>query len=247
MLEDSLKLTEKEYKDYFKAGKAYIGTGAYAVVFPYNKEFCLKLWRNVFNMSSTIDDYRINISSLLKNQNPMFVTPKRLVVMNKQIVGYLMPYIDGLMLKNIPAQISFLSLLEGMEKIEQEIANISKDGLYLGDVHNQNILYQKDGENLDFYFIDCDEWIYLKDKSYKNCLGQNLEEYRQSFTWLLENNEIKKFIKDRQDLLQQYNHFRKDLFKESYVQFIYEVKERIEKYTKEKIDTIEDYKRILKK
>lgn len=242
-----LKLTKEEFKNYFNAEMPYIGKGAYATVFPYNKDYCLKLWRHANSDSSTIDDYRINIASLLENQNSMFITPKRLVMVDNQIVGYLMSYIDGMKLRNINDKVLFCSFMIAMEKAEHEIANVSKEHLYLADVHSENIIYQRENQNINFYFIDCDEWVYLKNTSSKECLRHNLGEFRHTFAHLFWGPEIISFIQDRQDLLQEYKKFKNGISKDLYSQFVWKIKERLEDYTKEKIVSVGDYKRILKR
>ena len=135
-------------------------------VFLYNNEI-LKIFLNNQKM---IDHNLSVIKQLFDNYFELIsikelVLPKEYIFYNNKIVGYSMPYINGLSLHEIIENNSlytsymrliFIRLLNMIENIKTSPFNF-----YIGDMHEKNIIVDK---HLNPYIIDCDSFIINNNK-----------------------------------------------------------------------------------
>lgn len=98
---------------------------------------------------------------LSKLNSSCFVFPKQLVYNSHgKLVGYIMEYVDGNTIKNIPEWFSLGEYTSELERIENEIAVLTNYKLHIIDAGVNNIMYNSNNKlkviDTDFYEIPSD-------------------------------------------------------------------------------------------
>lgn len=172
----------------------------------------------------------------LEYSNDSFVFPFEFIYDDKKFYGYITKFIEGKKLENIFPESSFLKLSTHSYKLEKNIDFISEGNIWLLDFHAENVLY--DGNK--YSVIDHDEDaianyltdIKLRNKQAHRSLICNL------FIENLSKFNIKRTVIDK---INKYNVMR--IYPS---EMIIEIKNDLDKYFKEDIDSIEDIKNITK-
>lgn len=192
----------------------------------------LKLFKNPRDVSE-IDRYRY----MLNYDNDNFVFPFEFIYDNRKFYGYITRRVNGKTLGSVFSKSILLDLSTNSHRLEKNIDYVSDGGITLYDLHSENILY--DGKN--YSVIDHDEnGLYRKPQDAKS---DNRFYYRtvigNLFINNIENNKHTRLIKEN---INKYIYMK--MFPS---EMIVKVKEEMEKYYKEKIDTIDDLHTILRR
>ena len=173
-------------------------------------------------------------------------TPKRFVIYKNEIVGYVMKYFYGRNIKDISELTSFRALLSGLKRFEKEIYEFSKLGYKLDDIHDKNLMLNQKHKILSFGLIDPDSYEKLSSFDFIDLYESNISEIRKIVLNAFLNDELEKFILKSKSLNHVYQLILQDKNDELYT-FLEELKLRVEKYSKSKINTIGDFKTLLKR
>ena len=191
----------------------------------------LKIFNNPKDLSE-IDRFKY----FLNFSNDNFIFPFEFIYDDKKFYGYITKFIKGDKLENIFPKSSFLNLSNNSYKLERNIDFISDGGIWLLDFHAENVLY--DGKQ--YSVIDHDENAlanYLSDVKLRN---------QQSHRTLINNLFIENLVKFniKRVILEKINKYR--MMKIYPSEMIVTIKEDLDKYFKEDINSIEDIKNIMK-
>ena len=76
---------------------------------------------------------------------------------DKNIIGYLCDYVQGVEIKNIDDNENIMDIIHASDKLEKELKNSSDHGVLFSDINPGNVIYTKDKE---FKLIDTDLYSY---------------------------------------------------------------------------------------
>ncbi len=137
--------------------------GLLSRVYRLNEDECLKVFRQPkedFELPDYLELTKCSISSA--------TIPKKLITIGDKFYGYIMDYVDGIMLEDIKDMDYSYLLKTFNEYLKTILSETSECGFLVQDAHSQNIMY--DRKNYKFKSIDCDSWFktYMdKDKTIK--------------------------------------------------------------------------------
>ena len=137
----------------------YINSGSHADVYKIKingKNYALKIFNDECSESSKNFKNKISINI------DSFITPLKLLYINKEFSGYLMKYCDGKDLSQIKLNISLNDFYNSYSKLALDVKKLSEFKLVMCDVFEGNIIY-----NNGFKFIDTDCYIYDEDVEIK--------------------------------------------------------------------------------
>ncbi len=128
--------------------------------------------------------YLRNVKRLLGMQIEGFVFPKKLVIVNNKIVGYIMDYVKGEDLDSLPESYSYNSIITNVETLEKQFPEIINYSIGLKDIYASNIML--DANTGKFVIVDTDNYTFTTtSSSAKLC---NVE-FCNAFSMLLNNIE----------------------------------------------------------
>ena len=190
-------------------------SGYFSKVYKFNEKECIKVFNEPKKQSEII---RYNDLTRYSFNNAIF--PKKLLFKDYKLVGYIMDYVDGILLDNIfeMEYSKFLKMYKNF--MESVLYEVCEKGFVMQDVHPHNVIYDQNNEV--FKSIDCDEWI----KS-KNPFEESFFELVECFICSL-NLGAKYLIDENTDFIDYYETLR-------------EIKE---KQHNTKIETIRDMKEL---
>lgn len=157
-----------------------IGIGSTATCY-LTKDFrVLKVFRNTFNKIIRFERYGNFISHMglvSEYQNDSYVAPDEMLIKNGKCVAYLYPYVDGKTLHTIKRTTLLTELfLENYDKLDSDTKEFSKSGLKFEDLHDKNIIYNK-----NYYMIDLDA-TKLKDLPIDDLYEENMRTINRMIT-----------------------------------------------------------------
>ena len=161
-MEDNIYITDSDLKDLFKNRIIQFDNyNSYSELFIHNNEII-----KIYNDKNSYSEFNINVvknilnkKSFLKEINGL-VLPNNLLIYNNQIVGFSMPYINGITLQEIInnniyddeiIKKLFIKILDIIDRFNK--LNFS---FYIGDLHEQNIIIDN---NKNVNIIDPDSFI----------------------------------------------------------------------------------------
>jgi hypothetical protein len=230
----------------------YTGHGNDGKIVRFDKNNVIKLWYDSdFECElnpATKEEYINNLKNMIDdNCNFKYIyTPKRFVIYKNEIVGYVMKYFYGRNIKDISELTSFRALLSGLKRFEKEIYEFSKLGYKLDDIHDKNLMLNQKHKILSFGLMDPDSYEKLSSFDFIDLYESNISEIRKIVLNAFLNDELEKFILKSKSLNHVYQLILQDKNDELYT-FLEELKLRVEKYSKSKINTIGDFKTLLKR
>lgn len=137
-------------------------------------EGCIYAYGNqvikIFKDSVDIKAKERKVNHLIKLKLPNFiVAPKDTVVDAKgKFIGYLMDRVYADEFKRLTNRkyvvannITVKDILEMLVKVQNALAILHKNNIYMGDLNDQNILFDN---RKDIFFIDCDSWSIGSDR-----------------------------------------------------------------------------------
>ena len=161
-MENNIYITDNDLKDLFKNRIIQFDNyNSYSELFIHNNEII-----KIYNEKNNYSEFNINVvknilnkKSFLKEINGL-VLPNNLLIYNNQIVGFSMPYINGITFQDIinnniyddeTIKKLFIKVLDIIDRFKK--LNFS---FYIGDLHEQNIIIDN---NKNVNIIDPDSFI----------------------------------------------------------------------------------------
>jgi len=192
----------------------------------------LKLFKN------TRDLYEIDrFKYMLNYDNDSFIFPFEFIYDSKKFYGYITKRALGKSLESVFSQSNLLDLSTHSLQLEKDIDYVSKGGIALYDFHDQNLLY--DGKI--FSAIDHDENGIYKTEEYAKEI--NHERHRIMIGKLFENNIEKQ--KNTNFILDKVTEYKYMDIRPS--EMIIKLKEEMDKYYKEDINTVDEVRDIIRR
>ena len=106
------------------------------------------------------------------DKNDIYSFPRKIVLDDGEIVGYLAQYEKGEHLDKIDETLKLEQLLKMIKKLEEETTNITELGLLVQDIQSKNILVY----GSEIKMIDTDYYYFPTDKKYIEILKMNIRE-----------------------------------------------------------------------
>lgn len=212
----------------------FLGKGHEGVCYDLKNGNALKLYGNVRSLFE-IEKFKY----MLKHKNESFLFPFEFVFDNEHFLGHISKKALGLTLEKSFNNLDLETLFVHSMSLEDNIEQISQAKILLDDFHEGNVMYDK--EKLEV--IDTDFYKINVDIPVKNITRLNLDYYKFTISGLLKRG-IKCTDKTRYifDKIVKYEYLTK-----SGSELLIKIKEDMEKYYKEKIDTIEDLHEVLRR
>lgn len=187
--------TKQSFLNYIKFLKK-IGIGSVGICFldKRNKQV-LKVFHQFFDeIENFYQDEHISyqqeeILRFSKLENKHFIFPKEVIMVDKEIVGYITSFIKAKSLyKQDPLEINLNDFTKAIFNIYEAIEMISKQGILTYDMMF-NILY-----NQDFFIIDHDEYMF-KDLDWQILNKENKKNFNMELFYFLIDGYFDEFIK----------------------------------------------------
>ena len=127
--------------------KNYIAQGVYGSCYKVDDNTAFKLFHD-YNYYLDIYD---NVKKLSTFDSDFFVFPEAFIyqyeISPETILGYTMQYIDGNKLNDLDKKVDIRRLFSLFDSLEKEIKEYTtEEGLLFEDIHDDNILFSKDGK-----------------------------------------------------------------------------------------------------
>ena len=166
----------KEIPESFKA--KYLSEGVLGKAYLTDSKEVFKEFKTNLNTTNSIEcndfysgnSYYFNLKNLTTIQNHLFAFPTKLVYKDSRkdenIIGYLMPYINGVNMWNVDGNTKIDTLINHSDRFEKELYNLAfYKGVRVHDLHPENVLYSDDegfrAVDTDTYDCYCLEEQYI--------------------------------------------------------------------------------------
>lgn len=195
----------------------------------------------IYNHLVYISDIK-NIEKIKKIYANNVSIPKKNVYVNNKICGYSMDYKKGVVLSKISENILYDTFISGLDEVNRTIRLFSDNKIEMIDFNCFNLLY--DEKNNQFNIVDVDCYKENKYKSANEIYIENLLYFEEmllsslSFEYIV-NNDLYKELK--------YLLFDSIQNGVSIVEAFKSIKKYIESYGNNNLNTLKDFKKILKK
>ena len=178
-----------------------------------------------------------NFKYFLKYSNDSFCFPFEFIYNSRKFYGYIIKRMPGKKLKEFFHTSNLIHLYKNYFKLEKDMDFVSSGGIVLYDLHDENILY--DGEK--YSVVDPDENAVISD-------ALRAKEFNYRFHRILIGNLFLENIED----IKHTKLIRDNITKYKYMfirpsEMIFQVKDDMERYYKEKIETVEDVNNIIRR
>lgn len=138
-----------------------LAEGGEGIIYDYTPDTVIKIYKSHIDLKSKANKIKTLISLNLPSS---IVAPTDTIEDNKgKFIGYIMPKIYGEEFKKISNKkfttsnkISSKDILDMLIKIKDVLDLLHSKDIYVGDLNDQNILF--DLNNYNIYMIDCDSW-----------------------------------------------------------------------------------------
>lgn len=212
--------------------KEFLGKGGVAKCYTLEDGNVLKL----FNYPRRVCDIE-KFKYLMKFGNDSFLFPFEFIYDEEKFYGYITHKAPGITLEKSFPTSDLLDLSKHSYKLERDIDFVSEGGILLYDMHEENVLY--DGKK--FSVIDPDE--NGRSKDIESVFDTNHFIHRA----LISNLFIMNLSKTKKTKV-----IRDKITKYKYMpvrpsELIVQVKDDMERYYKEKIDTLDDINKIVRR
>lgn len=212
--------------------KKFLGKGNFSKCYLLDDGNVLK----IFNKPKSLYEMD-NFKYFIKYSNDSFVFPFEFIYDSRKFYGYIMREAPGKTLLQAFPKSNLLDLSKHSHKLERDIDYVSKGGIVLYDLHDENILY----DGCKYTIIDPDE----------NGISRNVvltrEANNKGHRILLCNlflDNIKK-LEHTQLIRENIERYKKTIIRPS--DMIIQIKEDMENYYKEKVETVDDLKNIIRR
>lgn len=167
-------------------GSKFIGFGRTAICFFMKNGKVIKLFIETYNkkdLFAYVKNPIEHFSKISEIKNDTYIAPDELLVKDGEVVGYLYDYVYGKTLKSYNYKLQ--PLINSYDKLMDDTYKISEQGFDLFDVHDKNILFDK-----NFRIIDLDQGEFSELDSNKLFLS-NMKDINKTIIYNLFNVSIK--------------------------------------------------------
>ena len=227
------KCTKKEIKKLpnFKTPKNTYNTESYFKIFKTdNKTYLLKVYKNPLNFIG-MDTIHNNILTFIKNQEifkeslPSIILPEHLIYIDNNFLAHTMEYIEGINISRVLSSSHYtnkdkIKLLIEIGKLLETFGKIKgfKREIYLGDVHEDNFILDKNG---NLRICDCPSCHILGNGvTYSKYLEQNHNLYNVELSQKYEQNLDSIIIPNRNTDIFCYSFMILNFLSKSELQFL---------------------------
>ena len=138
----------------------------------------LTTFGNVYKELNQVGRYLYDqIKDLTNYKSDLIAFPKSLIYYKYEskrgFRGYLMDHFEGVTLDYLEGKIDINVFLDHLYKLEEEIKNISKEGIVLSDINDKNMMYDENG---GLKLIDTDLYETQLYKDFDKCYEWNMIE-----------------------------------------------------------------------
>lgn len=215
-------------------GKKFLGKGNYGKCYELESGSILKLFNKPQSLIE-IDKFRY----MLKYKNESFLFPFDFVYDDKKFYGYISKKSLGIPLKDSFSSSNIEELSNNSILLEEDILKISEGRILIDDFHEGKIMY--DGQKLEV--IDTDFYQALVPFTPKEIRKDNLFHYKIVLARLFKTNIT--YIEDTKYIFGQIDKYlHSDILPSD---MIASIKEDMEKYYKEKIKTMNQIQKIIRR
>jgi len=146
-----------------------LGRGACSVVYKYDDNSVVKVLNEAGKELFDSEKF----SNIVGIENDTCVFPKKAVLIDGELKGYTMDYIQGEMLHEIIKKIDLSTLTNAIKKVENDLKQLSKEKILLQDLNHGGIMW--DNKESRIKIIDTDFF-------YKENLAQEEQCYSSNIT-----------------------------------------------------------------
>ncbi len=191
-----------------------------------------------FNTHLSISDVE-RFKYFLNFENESILFPFDFIYDDKKFYGYVTKRAIGDTLSESFSSSNLEKLSTNSIKVEKNIELVSEGKIVMHDLHSDNVIY--DGNLVQV--IDPDEYGIRDGYTVEEIKEINFKYYRILISNLFIRNMV--LNKDTQYIIDKINLHKYTGYRAS--QIIINIKDEMEKYTKEQIDTVDDFNRIIKR
>lgn len=214
--------------------KKFLGKGACAKCYVLEDGNVFKNFNYPLNISD-IDRFKC----FLQYKNESFLFPFEFIYDTKKFYGYITKKAQGIVLKKSFSSSNLENLSKNSIRLEKDIRYISEGKIVIHDLNSENVIYNEK----KFVVIDPDEYGIRYSASKDDVEKINLDKYRKRITNLfLMNLPLNKDTKYIIDIIAKHKYSNAKVS-----DIILDIKNNMENYYKEKIETIDDVREIIKK
>ena len=154
--------------------KKYIGSGRTARCYLLKDGSVLKIFKNNYDALSVLekDMFNKNTDILTNMSNNTFVGPKKLVMENNFVIGYLYSYVNGKTINKINNDTKLRDIFRSYNQVINDVKDITNKSIYLRDTNYDNIIY----DNCSIHIIDLDYSFFSENKNKDILLYTNSKE-----------------------------------------------------------------------
>ena len=163
---ETLKITSNEL-----AQMEELGRGACSTVYKYGTDLVIKM----LNEKGIKMHNEKEFSNLIGIKNPTCVFPKSKVEMNGKFQGYTMEYVQGEELHNVIKQLDFPTLISAIQKVENDLQQLSKEKVVFQDLNQGGIMWDKERNCIKI--IDTDFFEKNESISEEQCYSANITSF----------------------------------------------------------------------
>jgi len=196
----------------------------------------------VYNHLAYISEIK-NLEIISKLNIDNVAIPRKFIYIDERFYGYSMDYKKGVILPKINDRINYNYLITNLDKVEETIRILSNYKMEMYDINCFNILY--DISNSEFNLVDIDSYREKKYDSLEKLYKENLFSFDKSllncisFKYTINDNLIFNNLKNIITECINKDITTKDTF--------INIKKFLEKYGNKEINTVKDFRKILKK
>lgn len=147
-----------------------LGGGACATVYKFSDDLAIKIFKE---KGMELHDEE-TFSKLVGVENDTCIFPKCRVDIDGQFQGYAMQYVNGTMLSDIIKSIDINTLIEAINKAEEDLKILATDKILLNDLNQGGLMWIDEGK---IKIIDTDFFKQNKDISEEQAYSHNLESF----------------------------------------------------------------------
>lgn len=227
-----MNFRNKEHFNIFLKNLKVLGMGSQGVCFLDEKnKIVYKVFHEYFD-NEECSYRREDILKFSNIDNKTFIWPKNILVVEGQLVGYTMPYVNAKSLyENNPLQVNLNSLETAIESSSNDIKLLTSNNIALYDVM-YNILYRKG----KFSIIDTMEY-----SQKEITLEKNMEAFNHEIKLFLVDNYFNNFVSNSRILSEMY------IENISSLQFLKQFRKELSNTLEENIITLSQAKSLIKR
>jgi len=204
----------------------------------YYKELLLKIYNHLAFISE-----RKNIEHISKLNINNIAIPQKFIFIEERFVGYSMDYKKGIVLPKVKETTNYSQFISNLNEIGETIKELSIHNIEMRDVNCFNILYDK--KNNLFNIVDVDNYKENRFKKLEELYKDNIFTFATTLLNCISYNNI---IYDSVIFIELQNILSKGINNKLDMTTIFNnIKIFLENYSNKEINTIKEFRKVLKK